>query len=134
MSGDFVGIDMTEVMTLAEDFGKASIKAVDEIDKVTERGALNVKNQMAAEAQSSGYYKHFSRSISYDRTTSIGEVSYEIGPDKSLKGAQGALGNILYFGTSNNGAVLDIESPIRAEAPRFTKALADVAEKLAAGQ
>lgn len=129
---DFIGVDASELTQLAIDFGNASAKAVDEIDEVVEHGALKVKNHMAADARSSGYYKHFHRSISYDRVTSINQVSYEIGPDKSRRGAQGALGNILYFGTSKNGPVLDIEAPLKAEEPHLVKHLADVAERLAA--
>lgn len=128
----YVGIDMSEVTQLAADFGKAAGSVVPEIDKVVEKGALNIKNTMVDDAASTGHYKHFSRSISYDRAYSVGSVAYEVGPDKGR--TQGALGNILYFGTGHNGPVLDIEVGMRAEAAPLEKNIADVAEKAAGGR
>jgi hypothetical protein len=90
---------------------------------VVAKGALNVKNALQREARSAGHYKHFHRSISYEL---LGDLEAEIGPDKDR--VQGALGNILYFGTSKNAAVLDLDASLAREAPRFELALADVAE------
>lgn len=92
---------------------------------VVAKGALNVKNALQRAARSSGHYKHFHRSISYDL---VGDLEAEIGPDKDR--IQGALGNILYFGTSKNAAVLDLDQALAREAPRFELALADVAEDI----
>lgn len=115
--------DTHEVRQLAVDLGKVSHRVVPEVAKVVSKGALNIKTQLADEAKSSGHYKHFSRSINYDLKR--GGLEAVIGPDKSKM--QGALGNILYFGTSKNAPVLDINSPLDAEEPRFEKALGDVA-------
>lgn len=91
--------------------------------RVVERGAWNVKQSMSDDARSNGYARHFHRSISYDMT---GELSAEIGPDKHR--VQGALGVFMYFGRSDTPGVLDLESPLRREIPRFELALIDVAE------
>lgn len=128
----YAGIDMSEVTELAADFGKAAGSMVPAIDKAVERGALNIKNVMVDDAASSGHYKHFSRAISYDRAYSVGSITYEVGPDKD--GPQGALGNILYFGTGQNGPVLDIEVGMRSEAGPLEKNVADAAWKAAAGR
>lgn len=128
----YVGIDMSEVTKLAADFGKAAGSVIPEIDKVVERGALNIKNTMVDDAASAGHYRHFSRAISYDRAYAVGSVAYEVGPDKDRM--QGALGNILYFGTGHNGPVLDIEVGMRAEAAPLEKSVADAAERLAGGR
>jgi hypothetical protein len=111
-----------ELRDLAADLNKAAVKVFPAVAAVVAKGAHNVKEQMAEEAQSSGSYRHFHRSIGYDLHK--GGLEAEIGPDKH--GPQGALGNILYFGTSKNAAVLDIESALRDEAPRFEKAIGDV--------
>lgn len=121
----FSGIDMTEVTKLANDLGRVPGRVGREAEQITRKGAQNVKEAMQAEAKSSGHYKHFAGAISYDRAMRLGDISYEIGPDKGRR--QGALGNILYFGTSKNGPVLDIETGLRAEAPNFEKHLADLA-------
>ena len=99
-------------------------QTVAEVSKIVAKGARHVKNQMRDEAKSSGHYKHFHRSISYD----IRGLEAEIGPDKTK--VQGALGNILYFGTSKNGPVLNIQAPLDAEEPRFVRALSDVVEDI----
>lgn len=124
-------IDVSEFRTLAADLGKASAKAYREAEKVTEKAAHNIKTAMADDAKSSGTYRHFAGSISYDRAVSVGQIAYEIGPDKAR--TQGALGNILYFGTSKNAPVLDVEVGLRKEAPEFQRRIADMAEGLLDG-
>lgn len=124
-------IDTSEFRALAADLGKASREVFKEAEKVTEKAAHNIKTTMADDAKSSGTYRHFAGSISYDRAMSVGQIGYEIGPDKDR--AQGALGNILYFGTSKNAPVLDVEVGLRKEAPEFEKRIADMAEGLLDG-
>jgi len=111
--------DFSEVRALATDLGRTTRAVEKEADKVLERGALGVKNAMQedAKASHSGYAKRFASSISYDRRYGVGRMSYEIGPDKSRP--QGALGNLLYFGSRNNGPTLDIEAGLAAEEPRL---------------
>lgn len=120
-----VTITTEGVRELAADLESVPVEKAPAFRRVVERGALNIKNEMRRDAQSSGHYRHFHRSISYDMT---GEMSAEIGPDKDK--IQGALGNILYFGTSNNAPVLSLEAPLEHEEPRFEKALADEAEDI----
>ncbi|MGA5629798.1 hypothetical protein ACPCTH_33520 [Streptomyces cellulosae] len=62
--------------------------------------ALKIKNDAARRSQSSGHAKHYSRSITYDVHGGAASVWAEIGPDKAR--TQGALGNIIEFGTRNN--------------------------------
>lgn len=127
-------IDMSEVTKLSADFGRASRAALPAVDRVVSRGALNIKNAMVREAEADGSYKHFSRSISYDRAYSLGVIGYEVGPDKGRRGTQAALGNLLYFGSVNNGSALDIEVGLREEEPRLVENLARVATELADGR
>ena len=87
---------------------------------VVERGALNVKNGMARDAQGIGHAPAFPSSITYD----MRGLSAEIGPDKTRR--QGALGNILAFGTSKNAPVWNHLAALEREAPRFEQALVDV--------
>ena len=112
-------IDLSEVRALATDLGRTTKEVEREADRVLERGALGVKNAMVEDARSShsGYAKRFASSISYDRRYGVGRMSYEIGPDKSRR--QGALGNLLYFGSRNNAPTLDIEAGLIAEEPRL---------------
>ena len=126
---------LEELRKLEKDFSDAPAKAYKQIDAVAAKGALNIKTRMFEEARSrlggDSEARAFPFSITYDRATRINEIGYEIGPDKFR--TQGALGNILYFGTSKNEKVLDVEVGIREEAPKFDKHMADVAEKIVRG-
>lgn len=122
--------DMGEVRALATDLGRTTKEVEREADKVLERGALGVKNAMVEDAKAShnGYARRFASSISYDRRYGVGRMSYEIGPDKSRP--QGALGNLLYFGSRNNAPTLDIEAGLIAEEPRFLSEMGKMLERV----
>jgi hypothetical protein len=65
--------------------------------------AVNAGKVKAAWRQADSGIKHapaYPASITYDVHTGAGYVEAEIGPDKNRN--QGALGNILEFGTANN--------------------------------
>lgn len=120
---------IAELRELSENMGKIAGSALKDVDAVVQKGALNVKKEMAYSAVWSKHFKGMAGSISYDSHYLPGKVRYVIGPDKSRRG--GALGNIAYFGTSRGGGTLDIEQPLRSEGPRLQSALADLAAKWA---
>lgn len=115
-----VSMDASEVDRLAAELTGVSWKMVPAIRAVVERGAFNVKREMVKDATGHSHAPAFPRSITYD----IRGLSAEIGPDKNKR--QGALANILYFGTSKNAPVINLTAAIEREAPRFEQALADV--------
>ena len=118
-----------ELRELAANLGKIAGSAVKDVDGVIQKGALNIKKEMAYSAVWSTHFKGMAGSISYDSHYLPGRVRYVIGPDKSRRG--GALGNIAYFGTSRGGGTLDIDQPLRSEGPRTMRALADLLDKWA---
>lgn len=120
-------VDVSEVIALAKNLGKTSEEIYAEVDAVSSKGALNIKNEMIADARSSVHFKGMASSITYEHSNSKSVIRREIGPDKGRRG--GALGNIYYFGTSRGGGSGDLEKPLRTEGPRFEKALADLADK-----
>lgn len=121
----------SELRRLAGDLGRASTEIVKVAEAETEKAAHNIKTTMADEARSDSSTRHFADSISYDRATALGFIGYEIGPDKNRR--QGALGNLLYFGSANNGPKLDVESGMRKEAPEYERRMADRAAGLLDG-
>lgn len=124
--------DFREVTALATDLGKTTKNVEKEADRVLERGALGVKNAMAEDAQRlTGHAKHFHRSISYDSRFRVGTMAYEIGPDKDRM--QGALGNLLYFGSKNNAPQLEIEAGLMAEEPKFLSEMGKMLERVMGG-
>lgn len=90
-------------------------EAVDEARKVVQRGAFNIKRDARRFASGIAHAPAYPYSIGYDTWTTGTTVRAEIGPDKDRR--QGALGNILEYGTVNNppyahlGPALDIEGP-----------------------
>lgn len=116
-------VDTSQLDKLAADLEAVPDEVLPKLKKVVSKGALNVKNGMQADAADGASYRHFSRSIGYDLTN--GGLGATIGPNKEQ--IQGALGNLLYFGTSRTGGVLNINRPLDEEAPRFEQNLGDTA-------
>ena len=106
---------------------KAISEMPDEVTKVVARGALNIKR--GAQERSSGlaHAPAYPRSITYDLWQGFRGPTAEIGPDKSRR--QGALGNILEYGTVKNAPIPHIQPAADEELPRFEKALEDLAAK-----
>lgn len=120
--------DVSEVYEFALGLGKSADDVFETMRPVVARGAFNIKKDMQADAQGHPHSPAFPSAISYDTKALRGQISAEIGPDKDKR--QGALGNILYFGTSKNPAVLDINGPLDTEEPKFIKAIEDAIEDL----
>lgn len=98
---------------------------------VVTKGALNVKKDWAQRWSGLSHAPSLGAAVSYDVTYGFGGVKAEIGPDKARR--QGALGNLLEFGSVNNAPHPGGTPALEAEAPRFEKALGDLAEKLLNG-
>lgn len=73
------------------------------------------------------YTPHYPQSITFDVKPGFGAIEAEIGPDKGLP--QGPLGNILEFGTSNNGPRPHLGPALDEEAPGFADAMGDLGEE-----
>ncbi|MER6487617.1 hypothetical protein ABT264_29180 [Streptomyces virginiae] len=97
------------------------------------RGALNIKNDWRdnARASSGRHARLYPNSISYDVTPIPGGAKAEIGPDKGR--AQGALGNLLEFGSVNNPPHNDGGRALLAEEPRFVLQVAAITDGLGPG-
>lgn len=124
---------MDDLRSLAHDLSEAPVVVQREALAIVERGALNIKKQWAdnARASSGRYAPAYPSSISYDLMSVgaavAGVLSAEIGPDKARR--QGALGNLLEFGSVNNPPHDDGGRALRQEGPGFEKALGEVTLK-----
>lgn len=112
--------DLSQVNRLAVDLGKGTPALVRNTRAALEVTAAAVKAGMRADAGGIGHAPSFPDSITYD----VHGLTAEIGPDKDRR--QGALGNILYFGTPSNGGpvITDVAGPLKREALKFEATLA----------
>jgi hypothetical protein len=120
-----------EFEAFAADLAAAPARLAELLPPVVSKGALNIKNDWRANASGNPHAPFYPASITYDIEDRPGSVSAEIGPDKDKK--QGALGNILEFGTSNNPPHNDGGRALSAEEPRFIEACETVAEQALLG-
>lgn len=117
-------VDSSQLRELSQSLGRVEADVVGDVDKVLKRGVQNMKAEMEMDIRGSTHFKGMAGSISYDSDYRVGQVAYEIGPDKERRG--GGLGNVYYFGTSRGGGSGDIDKPLRTEEPRLAQALGDL--------
>lgn len=121
--------DNGQMRRLMNDLGRAAAGIERKVDRVVEKGALNIKNDLEEQiGRSSPYpegFRGMKGSVTYDRKRAIGRLGAEIGPDKSRRG--GALGNLFFFGGANGGGGTgDLDGAMARELPRFAKAMGDL--------
>lgn len=110
---------------------KAQSGALPAVERVLSKGALNIKQDAIRRISGHAHSPAYPRAIGYDIYHLPGSARARIGPDKQAR--QGALGNILEFGTANNAPIPHLAPALDAEGPRFENALADVAAQLLGG-
>lgn len=97
--------------------------------RVVSRGALNIKTDWRQRWHGSNHLPHLHRSIGYDlHRHSATRTEAEIGADPLM--TQGPLANVLEFGTVNNAPRPAGLPALRAEEPRFVRAVEDLAVDL----
>jgi hypothetical protein len=117
-----VGLD-----ALLHDLETAGPKVLAGARAVLQKGALNIKNGMREDFTGHRHAPLIPYAVTYDTRITAGGAEAEIGVDKNRP--QGALGNLLAFGSSKNAAVVDHTAALRRELPALERYLADVAEK-----
>lgn len=116
--------DVDGLTHLVADLNRASVTAGAAAHKVVTKGALNIKKDWQQRASGLAHAPLYPASITYETRIKGGAVEALIGPDKSRP--QGALGNLITYGSVNNPPTGDDIAVIEAEAPRFVDAMRDV--------
>lgn len=120
-------LDARELARYAVTLDRAAEVAPAETRKVVTKGALNIKTSARRRAGGLKHAPAYPRSITYDTRETATSASADIGPDKGKR--QGALGNILEYGTLNNEPIPHMGPAADEEQPRFERAMADLAER-----
>lgn len=101
---DGFNVDSSELDKLAADIGLVPAKSGSYYRSAIEVSSTKVRNTARENATGLEHAPHFPRSITYDidafRGFGVTVLRSEIGPDKSLP--QGALGNLIEYGSVNN--------------------------------
>jgi hypothetical protein len=123
-------INVRELVQLARVLEENLAEAEPQIAAIVTRGALNVKNGWRANATVTAgrHARRYPSSVSYDVTPIPGGASAEIGPDKGRP--QGALGNLLEFGSANNPPHNDGGRALATEAPQFEARVEALTDRL----
>jgi len=122
---DSISIDTSEIQRLTVDLGKAAARLFPETVKVLEHGAVNIKDEMKSDADQSPSFHRIARSITYDRADRLGQIGFEVGPDRDRDPSAGLAGAYLGW-PDGGGATLPLDGPLDHEGPRLEKALGDL--------
>ena len=106
----------------------ASRRAPEETKKIVSKGALNIKTDWRRRWSGLAHAPALPYAVTYDVRSSGTNVQAEIGPDKAKR--QGALGNILEYGTIKNAAIPGGRPALEKEERPFLKHLEDMAARL----
>jgi hypothetical protein len=110
--------DVKRFAALLETAGQAVSK---DTAVVIKKGALNIKTDAARRASGLAHAPAYPRSITFDFAIGLSGPYAEIGPDKDRR--QGALGNLLEYGSTNNAPVPHLGPALDAEAPNLERYL-----------
>lgn len=119
---------MTDLDNLASDLASSPERVMREIKQAVSKGALNIKNQLVAEASQSPHFKSVARSIGYDLKVDGNSAEGEIGPDKARSGSGGLLGAYWGWSRGGGGSLPDPLGALEAEEAGFIDALSHLDE------
>ena len=122
-------IEVQGLTALMSDLTAAPEKLRAGVRATVEKAALNIKDDakdIVTRATPKGHARAYPASITYDvQQTATGGTSAEIGPDKDKR--QGALGNLIEFGSANNSPIPHLGPALEHEIPNLDFWLSEVA-------
>lgn len=123
-----VTFDTRGLVALTKDIERAARIMPAEAAGVVTKAAVNVKADARRRASGIKHAPAYPYSIGFDdvTVTPIWVQTY-VGPDKDKR--QGALGNILEYGTVHNAPIPHLGPAAEAEEPKFAKAMDELAAK-----
>jgi hypothetical protein len=125
---DGLTIRVTGAAEVVAALDKATSRALPEVAKVLGYGANKIKKDARSRVRGLAHAPAYPYSIGYDVFHGFGTVEAEIGPDKNRR--QGALGNLIEYGSVNNAPIPHLAPALDAEEPHFVRALEDLVVRM----
>jgi len=116
----------------ADEMAKAAAEFPDKVHKAIEDSARAIRDDWRARWRGLGDARLLWAAVTYDVYDEGAGSRAEIGPDKALP--QGALGNLLEFGSINNAPRPGGLYALEKEEPRFIQAVEDMIVKSFEGE
>lgn len=126
-----ISFDASDLRRLADDLAAAPDRLKPDVDRIVERGALNIRRraQRRIRDQIRGVYlPHYARSITYDVDKGGTYAEAEVGPESGMP--QGGMGAAIEFGSARHGPLPHLLPAYDEELPRLIEHLADAAERV----
>ena len=122
--------DISGLNELVADLSAAPLHAKIAARSVVQKGCLNIKQDAQRLISGLRHAPLYPSSITYEtEEKGNGNMEGVVGPDKSLPGRQGGLGNILEYGTAKNPPLAHLGPALDLEGPRFMKAIEKLADE-----
>lgn len=121
----FTGLD--DIKNIERELDRAAASATATARPVVRKALLNIKNDARRRVTGLAHAPAYPHAITFDSQDTPTGAKGEVGPDKVKR--QGALGNILEFGTVNNAPIPHMAPAAEREEPRFVKAMEDAVVK-----
>lgn len=121
-------VEVSGLRELITDLDKAGSRSIPAVRGVVAHGAVNIKKDWRQRWGGIAHAPALSGAVTYDIVFGLMTVGAQVGPDKDER--QGALGNIIEFGTENNAPIPGGLPALESEAPRFERELANLGERL----
>lgn len=118
-----MSVDVSELLAYANHVATAVDRAEDDLSRVVERGAVNIKRDaiQTVRGYSRAHLKHYPSAMSYDM---IGKLEAEIGPDASMP--QGGMGTGIEFGSVHTPPMPHLFPALDVEKPMFERQIAPI--------
>lgn len=129
--------DISELVAFAKQIEGAPARLRTQVQAVIKKGANNIKEdakkryRQQAGKHGRGHAWRYPASIGYDVTRKGFNVEAVIGPDKEKK--QGALGNLIEYGSAKNAPLPHLNPALNAEIPKTETFLADALRRAVLG-
>ena len=119
-------IDTSELQALSASIASASGKLHAQARAAVSKGALNIKTDTRENVSDSPYWKRLAQTVNYSMTGNAFYSQATVGYDDV---GQGELAGIYEFGSSKRAPHPTLIPAFDREAPRFEKAMGDLAAK-----